>query len=253
MRIHVFETAHDLARATTDWLIDSIYYVLQERSRFNLALSAGPAAEAVYRLLATPPYCDRVQWGRLHLYWCHESAVAPSHAASAFGRTKRLLLDHVFVPESNLHRIEGELGTMAAAEAYRRRLAATIGYPPRFDQVLLDVGEPVTQAVFAKSSAAGSGEAAAVDLPESADSPPAIALQPAVLDKAIEVLVLATGSQSAGIVRDALDMQEAPEYPLASEPSGAGERAWLLDAAAAIHLPDWRSYLARPKNLDFNE
>lgn len=254
MRIHVFETAHDLARAATDWLIDSIYYVLQERSRFNLALSAGPAAEAVYRLLATPPYCDRVQWGKLHLYWCHESAVSPSHAASAYGRIERILLDHIFIPASNLHRIEGELGAAAAAaEAYQQQLAAAIGTPPRFDLMLMDVGEPAIRAVYASAPAIGSGEAATIVLPARQGSPPVLALHPSTLDAAGEVLVLATGGQAAGIVRNALVVAEASGPLLAAAVPHSRARAWLLDAAAASRLPDWQSYLSRPKALDFNE
>jgi 6-phosphogluconolactonase len=79
----------------------------------------------MYELLATE-LRNRVPWQEIHVLWGDERCVPPDDPRSNYGMARRTLLDHVPVPETQVHRIRGELGAEAAAAEYDR-VVATIG------------------------------------------------------------------------------------------------------------------------------
>ena len=89
-----------------------------------MALSGGNTPGGVFSLLASSPYRDRVDWSRLHLFWGDERMVPPEHQDSNFRMVQETLLDHIKMPDENVHRMRGEIAPEEAAAEYAELLHA---------------------------------------------------------------------------------------------------------------------------------
>jgi 6-phosphogluconolactonase len=74
-------------------------------------------------------------WSLVELWWGDERCVAPEHEDSNFGMAKHALLDRLETQPRAVHRMRGELGKEAGAEAYERELGAAT-----LDLLLLGLG-----------------------------------------------------------------------------------------------------------------
>jgi len=115
------------------------------RGMAAVSLTGGSTPDVLYQLLADPksPWRQRIDWQRLHLFWGDEREVPPDHPESNYGLAHRLLLQHVQIPDMQVHRMRGELPASDAGRLYdavlRSRRDQTVG--PLFDAMLLGIGE----------------------------------------------------------------------------------------------------------------
>ena len=90
--------------------------------RFTVALSGGSTPKALYSLLASPEYREKIDWPWVHLFWGDERCVPPEHAESNFRMTREALLSKINLPERNIHRMAGEKDPAVAAIDYENQL-----------------------------------------------------------------------------------------------------------------------------------
>jgi 6-phosphogluconolactonase len=111
--------------------------------RFAAALSGGSTPKALYALLASPTYRERVDWSRVHLFWGDERCVPPNHPDSNFRMVQESLLSKTEIPSESIHRMAGEKEPEPAASEYQHRLGKFFNSTdlPRFDLVYLGLGE----------------------------------------------------------------------------------------------------------------
>ncbi len=96
----------------------------------TVALAGGRTPRALYERLALLPY----PWGEVEVFFGDERCVPPDHPASNYRMAREALLDRV---GARVHPMVG-----CDPEAYERELASVFGPgPPRFDLVLLGLGE----------------------------------------------------------------------------------------------------------------
>ena len=94
-----------------------------ERTRpFRIALAGGSTPRGVYEALAD--YEEDVDWSRWHVWWSDERVVPPDHEDSNERMAREALLDHVLVPEEQIHPLR----------------STEVELPERFDLLLLGVG-----------------------------------------------------------------------------------------------------------------
>jgi 6-phosphogluconolactonase len=248
-----FEAAELIVRAAAD--------ASAARGRFTLALSGGSTPEATYNLLAALANPDspgsrspvngtgqslavgRIDWSRVYLFFGDERCVPHDDNRSNYALAKRSLLSKVPVPADHVFPIPTDLPTpAAAADAYSRTLAQAFGMPaggapPRFDLILLGLGDDGHTASLFPHAAALDEERAWVTW-----SPPGVLPPPVdrvtftfpTLNAARAVLFLVAGGRKAGVVRDVLEGQPAVwERPSAGVRPTDGTLTWLLDQAAA--------------------
>jgi 6-phosphogluconolactonase len=109
-----------------------------------ISLTGGTTPDLLYQFLAdrSRPWRDRIDWAHVHLFWSDEREVPPDHPQSNFGLANRLLLQHVPVPDTQIHRMRGELPASDAGPLYdallHARRAQIAG--PLFDIMLLGIG-----------------------------------------------------------------------------------------------------------------
>ena len=127
------------------------------RGRFVVALSGGSTPKAMLALLADRWYRTQVPWARTHVFWSDERCVPPDHADSNFRMARVALLDRVKIPAGQIHRIAGELAEPTeAARRCEAEVRALLGTAPRFDLVLLGLGDDGhTASLFPGTAALG--------------------------------------------------------------------------------------------------
>jgi 6-phosphogluconolactonase len=213
------------------------------RGRFHVALSGGGTPRTLYRRLAQSPFAERVGWDRVHVYFSDERTVPPDHEDSNYRMAKEALLDHVAIPATQIHRMEGEsLDPHAAAAKYTRILTKNLPLSSQgvaqFDLLMLGLGQdghvaslfPATPVLHERARLV---EAVHVEKLQTWR----ITLTLPMIDHARQVMVLVSGADKAAILRDVFTTRRTPPYPVQLiNPQGALE--WYLDQAAAALLPE---------------
>jgi 6-phosphogluconolactonase len=225
--LRVFDDAQTLAEAAADLIVDRARYAIEERGWFNFALAGGSTPEPLYRLLTEPPYRSRIDWSRVHIFWGDERCVPPDHAKSNYRMAQESLLAHVPIPDSQIHRIIGELPPDEAAAAYRATLRAVLGADLRLDLILLGMGvDGHTASLFPGSAALDvrNESAVAVHAPGQ-EIPWRVTLTPPVLNSARAVLFLVTGKDKAETLARLRSGEPLPAGRVKSE---VGEVVWML-------------------------
>jgi 6-phosphogluconolactonase len=204
---------------------------LQERGGFAVALPGGSVATSCFPALAAAA----VDWARADFFWGDERAVPPDHPDSNYGLARRLWLEPAGVPASRIHRMRAEEPDLeAAAAAHAAELIGLLGSPPRLDVALLGVGpDGHVCSLFAGHPVLEERSRWVAAVHDSPKPPPRrLTLTLPALGAAGLLIVVATGSGKAGVVREAVS-DPASRLPLARVLRGASRALLVLDAAAA--------------------
>ena len=158
-------------------------------------------------------------WPKVSLYFGDERAVGPDDEDSNYRMAKRTLLDALPSQPRAVHRIEGERGQVAAAEAYAACL------PARLDVALLGMGEDGhTASLFP-----GRPEVERTDVRVFAATgpkppPERVSLSLTALSDARQVAFLVTGDGKAEALAEVIRQRQAgePQLPAARVQSDSG-------------------------------
>ena len=139
--LHVHATPEEAFESVAQLVCSLSAGSIAARGRFTVALGGGSTPAALYRLLASSPLADDVDWSRWHVFWGDERCVPPDHPDSNFGMARRTLLDHVPIPPSQVYRMVGEDPPQQAAADYALALADALAPDGRLDLALLGIGD----------------------------------------------------------------------------------------------------------------
>lgn len=206
---------------------------------FSLCLTGGATPAAIYEMLGTKFHFS-IDWKEMQLFWGDERCGPPDAPASNYAMTARTLLSKLTLKSSQVHRIQGELAPEAGARAYEDDLRTHFGLAdgdfPRFDLVLLGLGENShTASLFPGSPAIHERQRLAVAV--EVDDPiqrHRITLTPSVINHATRVMFLVAGAAKAQAVWNILKgPRDVDKFPAQVVAPDHGEVIWLLDKAAA--------------------
>ncbi len=207
------------------------------RAGGHLVLSGGSTPRRAYELAAADPGA----WSGANLWFGDERCVAPDDERSNFRMFKEALLDRIgeHAAGAAVHRIRGELGPDAAADAYERELRDA--GPPRLDLVLLGIGpDGHTASLFPDQPSLQERSRLVVGVAESGLEPfvPRVTLTLPALAAAERIVFLVAGESKAEIVARVFGPGAKPDPHLPSTLLVAlSERITLLtDQAAAAQL-----------------
>lgn len=241
--VRVSESAGDVSRAAAELFVAKAVAAVSARGVARIAISGGSTPKALFALLASE-YRERVPWGQLQLFWVDERCVPPDDSESNFGVTKTAMLDKVPLPETNIHRMEGELDPEEAASRYESEVRNAFklegAETPTFDLVLLGLGpDGHTASLFPHT--AGLDEMARICIANHVPQKDTwrLTLTWPVIVAGREVAFLLEGAEKAAMVRAVWTGAYDPEtYPAQLIRPSSGRLTLLLDAAAAAGLPD---------------
>jgi 6-phosphogluconolactonase len=207
------------------------------RAGGHLVLSGGSTPRRAYELAAADP----AAWAGANLWFGDERCVPPEDERSNFLMFKEALLDRIgeHAASAVVHRIQGELGPDAAADAYERELLDAGA--PRPDLVLLGIGpDGHTASLFPDQPSLHERSRLVVGVPQAGLEPfvPRVTLTLPALAAAERIVFLVAGASKAEIVARVFRPGVKPDPRLPSTLLLAmSERITLLtDSAAAAQL-----------------
>ncbi|MBC8163562.1 MAG: 6-phosphogluconolactonase [Roseiflexaceae bacterium] len=240
-QVQVLPDAAAVAQEAAQRFVALAQEAVARRGQFSAALAGGSTPKAMYQLLAQPPLREQVPWEHVLLFWSDERFVAPDDAESNFLLAREALLDHIPLPAANAFPVP-TIGSSpeAAAMAYAETIAANTGETMVLDLVLLGMGpDGHTASLFPGHPALTILPSLDVIAVHHSPKPPPdrISFTLPLINRAANVLVLATGAEKAEAVRQCL----RPAAGEAALPAGLvrprpGTLTWLVDAAAGAAL-----------------
>jgi len=236
--LRVFETPQAVAAALADLFVESAKSAIEERDSFFVALAGGRKPRAAYDLLAEKGRSGSVDWGRVFVYFSDERCVPPESDDSNYKSAYDAFLSRVAIPPVNIQRMHGEDEPARAARAYAQTLVSTIGELPRFDLLLLGMGEDGHTASLFPGTDPRTDEDQLVRAPfVSQLCQHRLTMTPVVINNSRHVAITVEGEKKAATLHAVLDGPVKPEiYPVQSVAPGDGELTWLADTAAAAGL-----------------
>ena len=241
-QIIICRDVDELNRDAAAQFIASANAAIVRSGRFTVALSGGSTPKALYALLASPAYRDRIDWSRAHLFWGDERCVPPDHPESNFRMVREALLSKIQIPGENIHRMAGEKEPNEAAADYESELrnffALGPGHLPRFDLILLGLGEDGhTASLFPGTTALSEQERLVAAPYVEKFKTHRLTLTLSVINAAAQVTFLVTGESKSTIVKKILGSEPySRTYPAVKVTPADGHLTWLLtqDAAGRI-------------------
>ena len=210
--------------------------------RFTVALSGGSTPTALYALLATTEYRNRLDWSRVHLFWSDERCVPPDHPESNFRMVQESLLSKVEIPRENIHRMAGEKNPQAAAADYENELRRFFNLAqdglPRFDLIYLGLGEDGhTASLFPGSAALSESQRWVATAYVEKLNAHRLTLTLPVINAAAQITFLVSGASKRAVVKQVLGAGAgSSNFPAAKVSPADGKLTWLITEDAAGDL-----------------
>lgn len=237
--LHVVENAADLVSNAAKFVVSQARDAVAKRGRFVIALAGGGTPKPVYERLAQPEIAREIDWEKTHVFFGDERCVPPTDEQSNFRMAREALLERVPLPESNIHRMLGEIDAEAAALAYEQELKRLYRCErPTIDLVLLGIGaDGHTASLFPGTAAVRERERLVAGQYVDKLGAWRVTMTPVLLDAAREILFLVEGTGKAAVLHEILEGAYRPDVlPSQRVQPVAGRVHWLLDQAAAAGL-----------------
>jgi len=130
--VFVHDDLDDLSLAVAQRIAESAAQAIAARGVFHLALAGGKTPRRCYEKLRGLA----IDWAQVQIYFGDERCLPKGDAQRNDTMVRDALLEHVPIPQANVHPIQAELGAPAAA-AY----SAVLKQAAVLDMVLLGMGE----------------------------------------------------------------------------------------------------------------
>lgn len=186
-RWHVFKDVAELQASTAEEVVKAAAQAIAMRGRFDIVLAGGTTPRGIYELLKTAD----TDWQHWHVWYGDERCLPPDDNERNSLMAALALLDHVPIPQGQVHPMPAELGAVEGAAAYNLALD-NIG---TFDLVLLGMGEDAhTASLFPGHTWDHNPPTPAIPVRHS-PKPPAdrVSLSASRLSDAAKVIFLVTG------------------------------------------------------------
>jgi 6-phosphogluconolactonase len=235
----------ELAVRAAETIEQAAREAVAERGQFTLVLSGGSTPLKTYLLLAHRNRLTPVEWSKTFVFFSDERFVPADDPRSNFGMARKSLLGRVKIPPAQIFPMTAEAPSAAeAAERYTQTLAKFFsapegGRPPRFDFMLLGLGEDGHTASLFPHAPSLEATAWTTWSPPGKTSPlvDRITMTYPVLNAARQVVFLVSGAKKASVVREVLAGGARRENrPAAGVRPVDGQLTWLVDADAAGDL-----------------
>lgn len=205
---------------------------IAKRGVFHVALAGGSTPKSLYQKLATSPYLEQIDWSRVHLFFGDERCVPPSHDDSNFKMAREAMIDHLPIPQQNVHRMPTELGDAADVATRYAETMVTILQGETLDLVLLGLGpDGHIASLFPGTAALDVADTLTTSLYVKKFDSWRVTMTYPTINAAKQVIVFIGGEAKAPIVSDITTDAVAglPVQRLAPQ----GEYYWFMDKAAA--------------------
>jgi 6-phosphogluconolactonase len=234
--LHVFDTPQALAEALADLFISEAHSAVKGRGSFFVALAGGKTPQAAYALLAGTERRDKIDWPHVLIYFSDERCVPPESDESNYKMAFDSFLSKVPIPPQNVHRMHGEDEPVRAARAYSQVLAETMGEAPRFDLMLLGMGDDGhTASLFPGADPRTDEDQFVRAVFVEKYGVHRLTLTPPVINNSKRVIIAVEGAAKAPALHAVREGPYDPvKYPAQIVSPQDGKLTWLADKGAAV-------------------
>ncbi len=239
MQLHVYNNSSEVIEELAKWITFYISKTLQKQDRFTIALSGGETPKALYKLLATEAYCNKIDWNKMHIFWGDERVVPFTDDSNNAKMAFEALLNNVAIPEENIHKMQTDLNPDIAANEYESLLHQYFdSSTSSFDLVLLGMGKDGhTLSLFPASLILQEQKHWVNSVFVEGQNMYRITLMPSIVNKASKVIFLVTGTDKAKTLKSVLhDPLQTDHYPAQLINPLNGELHWFIDEEASQDL-----------------
>ena len=113
---------------------------IEDHGAFFVALSGGSTPKAVYKLLTSPPYSEKIDWKKVWLFWGDERSVPPTDSESNYKMAMDAGFGKMPIPKEQIFRMKAEENLEVNALAYENALKNVLNNRP-LDLVILGMGD----------------------------------------------------------------------------------------------------------------
>ncbi|OJZ15905.1 6-phosphogluconolactonase [Sphingobacterium sp. 40-24] len=142
MNITIFDNLDALYKEAADTFVELSKKAIQKHDKFVVALSGGSSPKAIFSLLASPEYADKIIWEKIHFFWVDERWVSLEDEKSNFKMTLEVLLNKVPVNKNQIFPMYKEgIEPENYAKEYEAQIRNVLGADGVFDFILLGMGD----------------------------------------------------------------------------------------------------------------
>ena len=191
-RWHTFFSQNDINEAALNQILKAATAAIAQKGSFLIVLAGGSTPKSVYQLLSGV----QADWANWHVYHNDDRCLSVDHIDRNSKMARDVWLNHVAIPQNQIHDIPTELGNIEGAKAYAKTLQG-IG---TFDLVILGLGEDGhTASLFPNQFVDNSADVVPVfEAPKAPADRVTMSLNR--LNNTHEVLFLVTGAGKQGAV-----------------------------------------------------
>jgi 6-phosphogluconolactonase len=196
-RWHSFASQDEINQAILKRILQAADEAIAKYGSFLIVLAGGSTPKSVYQLLAK----EQADWANWHVFHNDDRCLPVDHADRNSKMAREAWLNHVAIPQAQIHDIPAELGNVEGAKAYAKTLAGVRS----FDLVILGLGEDGhTASLFPNQAVDNSADAVPVF---NSPKPPAdrVTISQNRLNNTHEVLFLVTGAGKQDAVNNWLN------------------------------------------------
>jgi 6-phosphogluconolactonase len=234
--IKIFSSPNELATGFAKELAGMIIKSAAAKRYFTIALSGGGTPKLLFSELAER-FSDSVPWEIVHFFWGDERCVLPEDHESNFGLAKIIFLDKIKIPESNIHRIMGEMDPLEETARYTGEIACFTredGGLPVFDLIILGLGvDGHTASIFPGNNKSFISGKTCELVVHPLSFQKRITITGSVINNSENIVFLVTGGNKAEVVSVIIGKKGITDYPAAHIKPKTGVLKWYLDSEAA--------------------
>lgn len=243
--IKIFPNIEELNNFAAQKFVEIANEAIEKRKTFVVALAGGSTPKALYQLVSSETFRDKVDWSRVFFFFGDERNVLPDNAESNFRMANENLFEPLKINNSNIFRWQTELKDLKKiaedyAETLRKenyQLSTADGSDlfPRFDLILLGMGaDGHTASLFPFTDALLETDKIAVANYVEKLQTTRLTLTFPVINNARNLIFLVAGEDKAETLKAVLEGEFEPEkLPAQNVRPKDGELFWLLDENVA--------------------
>jgi len=217
MNITVFKNLEKLYQKSADTFIELAEKSIQKHGKFVVALSGGSSPKAIFKLLATKEYVDKIEWNKIYFFWVDERWVSLDDDKSNAKMTFETLLNQVPVNKSRIFPMYKDgVEPQEFAKEYELQIRNVLGNEGVFDFILLGMGDDGhTASLFPGEEILNEKEKWVDAYYLKSQEMYRITLTEPIINKAENILVVAFGESKKHALNEVLNGEYNPQlYPL---------------------------------------
>lgn len=239
MGVTIVDNLDQLYKEAADQFVGLAKEAIQERGKFVVALSGGSSPKAIFKLLATRDYAEKIDWKNIYFFWVDERWVPLDDDKSNAKMTFETLLNEVPVNKDQIFPMFKEgISPEDYAVEYENEIRNILGEEGRFDFILLGMGDDGhTASLFPGEQILNENKKWVDAYYLAPQEMYRITLTAPIINKAEHVLVITFGASKKPALNEVLNGAYNPElYPLQLIKPEKRELQFLTDSETVTSI-----------------